>query len=127
MEILLLIIGLVIGFFIGEGLALFKIRQIMLRVAERNGIDLTKEMQHIAEVGEIDEPEETIVYRLEIEKINDILYLYDRGNDSFICQAKNIEELALLSKNYKNIHVATVIHDDKLFIFQDGNAQEYTK
>lgn len=120
MEVVLFIFGMVIGFIIGEGITLYKLRNVFKRLAKENNIDIEDDLEetevHIIKIG-----------RLEVEQINDILYLYDRSNDTFVCQANTLEELAKLCKNYKNISIATVIHQDKVFIFQDGMVEEYKK
>ena len=123
METLFIILALIVGFLLGEFVALFRLRKIMMRVAELQGIDIEAELEKL-EQGEEEKPEVSI-HRLEVEQVNDILYLYDRTDDRFICQGPTIDELATLSKTYKNINAATVIHDKKLFIFSDGVAHEY--
>jgi hypothetical protein len=113
MEILLLIVGLVIGYLIGEFHCLFRMRHIIMDVAAKEGIDLEAELDKRTQAKVIE------VHKLRIQSINDILYLYTDDED-FICQAKTIEELAALSQEYKNIKYAAVIHDDKVFTFIDG-------
>ena len=113
MEILLLIVGLVVGYLIGEFYCLFRMRHIIMDVAAKEGIYLDEE--HKAKVIE--------VHKLRTHTIDDILYLYTDEED-FICQAKTLEELATLSQQYKNIKYAAVIHDDKVFTFINGVVTE---
>jgi len=115
MEILLLIVGLVVGYLIGEFYCLYRMRHIIMDVAAKEGINIEAELDKIEKAKQA----VTEVYRLRIQKINDILYLYTDEED-FICQAKTIEELATLSQQYKNIKYAAVIHDDKVFTFING-------
>ena len=115
MEILLLIVGLVIGYLAGEFYCLFRMRHIIIDVAAKEGIYLDDEIESKGKVIE--------VHKLRIQTINDILYLYTDKED-FICQAKSVEELASLSQQYKNIKYAAVIHDDKVFTFVNGIATE---
>lgn len=115
MEILLLIVGLVIGYLIGESYCLFKMRHIILDVASKEGIYLDDEIESKGKVIE--------VHKLRIQNINDMLYLYTDAED-FICQAKTLEELATLSQQYKNINYAAVLHDNKVFTFINGNVTE---
>jgi hypothetical protein len=123
MEILPIIIAFIVGFAVGEGYVLFKLRHTIRRIAGNHGIDIDNELEKLEEQQTI-----TIqIHRLEIEQHDDVLYLYDRTNENFVCQAKSIDELAKLSKSYKNIKVATVVHQDKVFVFNDGIAEEYTK
>jgi hypothetical protein len=124
MELFTFFIAFIAGFIIGEGFVLFKLRNVLKTLASVQGIDVEKELEKAKEEQEI------IIYniqRLEIEQVNDTLYLYDRLNHIFICQATSIEELAKLCKSYNNIVSATVIYQDKVFIFDDGTVQEYTQ
>jgi len=109
-----LIVCLGIGYLIGNAHTIWKLRKL---IAEA-GIDFEKNLQ------EAEQPK-THVYKLTIETVNDILYLYDRETNDFVCQAKTMEELAQSCKEYKNIMVATVIHDSKVFIFANGKYQEF--
>ena len=109
MDIALLIIGLVIGYLVGEFYCLYRMRHIIMNAAAKEGIYLDEE--HKAKVIE--------VHKLRTQTIDDILYLYTDEED-FICQAKTLEELATLSQQYKNIKYAAVIHDDKVFTFING-------
>lgn len=120
---LIVVFSFIAGFVVGEGIVLYKLRHTIRNIAEGHGIDVDKELE------KMDQEQSIIVqiHRLEVEQINNILYLYDRTTDDFVCQADNIDELAKLSKSYKNIKVATVVHNDKVFIFNDGIAEEYTK
>jgi hypothetical protein len=92
------------------------------KVAEEEGIDLKEEIRKRNDRLTLRK-----VFKLEIEKINDMLYLYERETHDFICQANSIEELAVKAKEYKNIIVATVItHDNRVFMFSNGVPKEYT-
>jgi len=115
MEILLLIVGLFVGYLIGEFYCLFRMRHIIMDVAAKEGIYLGDDLESKTKVIE--------VHKLRIQNINDILYLYTDEED-FICQAKTLEELASLSQQYKNIKYAAVIHDDKVFTFINGVVTE---
>lgn len=112
MEILLFIVGLVIGYFIGEFYCLFRMRHIIEEAASKDGIDLDLDGHKVIEV-----------HKLRIQQINDMLYLYTADED-FICQATTMEELATLSQQYKNINYAAVLHDDKVFTFVNGIVSE---
>jgi hypothetical protein len=121
MEFLFYILVFVIGFLIGEAFVLYKLRHSLRLLAESQGIDVDSELEKM-------DQEESVtlqIHRLQVEQINNILYLFDRTSDEFICQANDIDELAKLSKTYKNITAATVIHDNKVFLFKDGTAHEY--
>lgn len=64
------------------------------------------------------------IYKLHTEKINDILYLFNYDTKDFVCQANTIEGLAKLANEYKNIKLAAVVHDEKLFLFYNGEVRE---
>jgi hypothetical protein len=121
MEILLLIVGLVIGYLVGEFHCLYRVRHLIIDAAAKEGIDIEAELDKIEKAkGNLPK-----VHKLRIQTINDTLYLYTDEED-FICQAKSIEELATLSIQYKNIKYAAVIHDDKVFTFVNGVVAEKT-
>ena len=119
MEILLLIVGLVIGYLVGEFYCIYRVRHLIMNVAAKEGIDIEAELDKIERAKQA----VTEVYKLRIKKIDDILYLYTDKED-FICQASTLEELASLSQQYKNIKYAAVIHDDKVFTFINGVVTE---
>jgi hypothetical protein len=109
-----LFVCLVVGYVIGNIHTVWKLRRL---IAEA-GVDL--------ETGLIKTPAPTTqVYKLKIESVDDILYLYNKETNDFVCQANTMEELAQTCKDYKNIMVATVIHDSKVFIFANGKYQEF--
>jgi hypothetical protein len=111
----LIILGLVfwLGYQTGFAILSHRLRHLLYKEAKKQGIvipyqDNVLEVQH------------PTVSQLMVEKANDILYLYNREDDSFVCQASSIEELAKLAKEYKNIKYAAVLHDDDVVAFVDG-------
>jgi cell division septal protein FtsQ len=64
------------------------------------------------------------VYKLETELVDDIILLYDRETNDFICQGKSLEQLAQLSREYKKIEYATVKHGDYFVAFIEGKVTE---
>lgn len=119
MELLLLIIALVVGYVLGQVITIIRVKGIIKDAAMAEGIDLNQELQkenlkHLP-----------TIYKLEVEDVNDILYLFDRETRDFVCQGTTIEELAKLSKEYKNINMAAVIHKEKMFMFVNGISKEY--
>jgi hypothetical protein len=111
----LLILGFVffVGYQIGMMVLSWKLRDIILKEAIKQGIN-TDTMQPV-KVATIE--------KLIVEKEDDTLFLYDFDTMAFICQAKTLNELASLSKAYKNIKYAAVIHGDECFMFIDGNVK----
>lgn len=60
--------------------------------------------------------------KLVVEHTDNMLYLYDSQTNTFICQGKTLEELARLSKQYKNITDAMVLDtkSNTVVTFSDG-------
>lgn len=110
----------------GEMYGYWNFYKAIAEFLETKGLDLKKELEK--EIDKEDAPESKTpkVYKLETHEENDMLYLYNRDTNSFICQAPTIEELAKLAKDYKNITAASVLHGKKVFMFMDGNAKEFT-
>lgn len=109
-----IIVCLVVGYIIGNVHTIWKLRKIL----KDERIDILPTSIELAK-------SKTLVRKLNIEEIDNMLYLYDKETDDFICQANSIEDLAKSCNEYKNITVATVIHDTKIFIFTNGKYQEY--
>jgi len=107
LEIIILLATFILGFVIGGMTAIHKLSKILIRLAENGGVTSS-------------EDEEWEIHKLFIESFNDMLYLYNHEDKTFICQAKTIEELAKLSQELKNIKYAAVSHDNKVFGFVDG-------
>ena len=93
----------------------------MKEVAEEQGLDLEKELGIVKanEENKVDK-----VYKLKVEQHGDMLYLFDKESDDFICQASSVQELAKLASEYKKINLAAVMHGDKVFAFKDGTSTE---
>lgn len=112
----------VIAFKLGEMYGYWHFYKAISEYLETKGIDLKEELEKETE----QKPSTPKVHKLETHEENNMLYLYNRDTNSFICQAPTIEELAKLAKEYKNITAASVLHGKKVFMFMDGNAKEYT-
>ena len=118
MDIISLIVFFAVGFFLGKAHTYFQIAKILRNTLEEVGLSI-EELK-----GEQEEPESN-VSKLEVEAHGDMLYLYDRENHTFICQANTVQELATLAKEYKQVLYAVVKHGDKVFTFSDGKSTEY--
>lgn len=117
MELIFLLSVFLIGFAAGNAWASFKFVRALKDAAEEAGIDLEKEIaKH--------EITQKVVYKLAVEQHGDTLYLFDKEEDSFICQGSSVQELAKLAKQYKNIAYAAVLFGDKVFQFKDGESTE---
>lgn len=119
MDLLLILISIGFGFFLGHLFAAIKFKNLIYRLAKEEGIDLEKEIK-------AEEKPITEVHKLEVEEIGNVLYLFDRETKDFVCQGSTVEELAKLCKEYKNIVAATVVHQGKVFMFVNGFSKEYT-
>ena len=64
------------------------------------------------------------VFKLETELVDNSILLYDRDTNDFICQGNSLEQLALLSREYKKIEYATVKHGDYFVAFIEGKVTE---
>ena len=124
MDILLLALIIVIAFQAGKHYGYYKIVTLMKQVAEEQGIDLEKELGLVKE--QEDGKKVPAVYKLEVETHGNLLYLFDKETDRFICQGSNVQELAKLAKELKQVNYAAVKHGDKIFQFKDGESTEVT-
>lgn len=105
MEIFLYIAIFIAGFIVGEYVLAYRLKNLL-----ENYIDEDNE------VG-------TEVFKLKTEKHNDALFLYDNTN-TFVCQGSCLEELATLAEKNKNIKYASVIHDEKIYMFIEGRVKQ---
>lgn len=112
-EIICLIVGGYLGFRLGSAFALFKLKDLILREAARQGLDVDVLEKNIIEKQH---------NKLVIEYNDNMLYLYENDTNTFICQAKTVEELAKLAKEYKNISNAEVFdkRTSNIMVFSDG-------
>jgi hypothetical protein len=117
-EIIILLIGYYIGYNIGQMILSWQLRDLIVKEARKEGIKVDDEYNIIEDAD--DKPN---VFQLFVEKSNDILYLYERDKNNFICQAKTMEELAVLSLKYKNIKYAAVLHDNDVVAFVNGEVK----
>ena len=104
-----------IGFTVGKAVMAYRLREIIYDQARKNGIILNEDMlqDKIKEV-------ETKTKNLMIEKHDNMLMLYEVNTNTFICQGSSVEELAKLSKSYKNINYAVVENGDDILLFVNG-------
>jgi sporulation protein YlmC with PRC-barrel domain len=111
----IIILGFVfwIGYEIGLTVTAYRLRHLVYKEAKRVG--LLKEVD-----AEFDKP---TVEQLYIEKTNDILYLYNNEDKSFLCQAESLDELATLAKKYNNVKYAAVMIGEEIYAFVDGKVK----
>ena len=82
---------------------------------------LLKNLRSIVIIEEVKRPN---IYKLETELVDDIILLYDRESNDFICQGNSLEQLAQLSKEYKKIEYASVKHGDYFVAFIEGKVNK---
>jgi hypothetical protein len=123
MDIISIFILVSIGYWLGKSHAYWTIAKSLRELAEDHGIDIQKELSKLEK--EEDEPEK-LVYKLKVETHNEVLYLFDKDSDEFICQGSSVQELAKLALERKQIKLAAVLHDQKVFSFKNGESAEVT-
>lgn len=112
----IIILGFVfwIGYEIGMSVTAYRLRHLVYKEAKRVG--LLKEV-------DIELEETPIVEQLYVEKTNDILYLYNKEDKSFLCQGKSLDDLATLAKKYNNVKYAAVMIGEEIYAFVDGKVK----
>lgn len=117
LELLILVFVAYTAYNIGVNVTAWRLRDIIIKEAKKEGIHVDDEFNIIDSSDE--KPK---VSKLWIEKIHDILYLYDT-EDTFICQASTMEELASLALKYKDIKYASVLNGDDVYAFINGTVK----
>lgn len=111
-----IVLGIVfwLGYQIGQAVLSWQLRDLIRQEAIKEGLNVDNNFNVI---------EKNIkhnVSQLFVEEANNILYLYDRTDDTFVCQGSSLSELAKLAKQYKNIKYAAVMTDKEIYAFVDG-------
>jgi hypothetical protein len=106
MDLLDIIVFFLLGYIIGQLVFAYKIAKEVSKLA--HGITFLKPSAN-----------QPTIAMLKTECVGDTILLYDLHN-YFICQGRSLEELAKLSKEYKNINNAAVLHNDVVVTFKDG-------
>lgn len=117
LELLILVFVAYTAYNIGVNVTAWRLRDIIIKEAKKEGIHVDDEFNIIDSSDE--KPK---VSKLWIEKVHDILYLYDT-EDTFICQASTMEELASLALKYKDIKYASVLNGDDVYAFINGTVK----
>lgn len=114
----LLIFGFVfwLGYQAGIAVLSYRLRHLIFKEAKKLGITTPYQESILEE-------QKPTVEQLIVEKANNILYLYNREDDTFVCQGSTLEELASLAKKYKNIKYAAVMIDKEIYAFVDGTVK----
>lgn len=119
LELIILAFVFYLGYNLGQIVLSWHLRDIIVREARKDGIRVDSDYNII----ESDEDGKPNVFQLFVESVNDILYLYDRDQNVFICQAKSMEELAELSLKNNNIKYAAVLHGEQVIAFINGKVK----
>jgi len=121
MDIFDILLILAIGYFIGKAHAYYTFAAALREAAAEAGIDLEEQLNL--------KPKKVVheIYKLKVETINDVLYLYDKDTHDFICQGKSMDELATLCKDSKKIILASVLYGEQVFMFVNGTSKEFTE
>lgn len=117
LELIIIVFVFWLGYNVGQMVLSWQLRDVIRKEAISQGINVDQDF-NIIEKKEV-KPK---VSKLWVEKIHDIMYLYDIENE-FICQATSLEELAKLALKYKNIKYASVMNGDDIFAFIDGTVK----
>ena len=105
------------GYNIGQMVLSWQLRDVIRTEARNHGIDVDDEFNIRTKDNK---PK---VLKLWVEKIHNVLYLYEDDKKTFICQATTVEELASLALKYKNIKYASVMVEEEVYAFVNGSAK----
>lgn len=100
-----------VGWILGSNFTVFKFR----REVEK----LTKDIDFVSK-NDTATPKVVVA---ETEVHEDVLYLYDKGNDVFLCQGSSLEDLAEKLIDWHKINYACVKHLDSVYWFIDGKVK----
>lgn len=60
------------------------------------------------------------VTKLITEIHHNVIYVFEKGTDTFVCQGRSIDELAKKIFKQNQIHIAIVEHDSSILMFIEG-------
>jgi hypothetical protein len=95
------------GAFFGTKYTIYRLRKAL----EEAGVDFEEE----------EKVEVIQVKKYFIEKINELLYLYEHTSNQFIGQGKSLEELAVIAKD--KAEIAGVSYNEEVVWFVDGEVK----
>lgn len=99
-----------IGYYVGVYVTVMKMLNLY---AQLTGSELSPE--DIKNVG--NEELEEVYHVFQTETHNNVLYLYNKDTDLFVCQASSFEELCKLCKELTKCSDIFVIHDDESYYY----------
>lgn len=112
--VVLAIFCLYVGNSYGKITTTIRFKELLDSVALDNGIDINQR-KNLAK--------QQIPF-LVTEKHGDMLYLYEKDTDTFMCQGSTLEILVEKLSEYKDIHIALVEHDTKPIWFVNGEIKD---
>lgn len=116
LELIILVFVFWLGYKAGQIVLSYQLRDIIRKEAIQKGLDVDEEFN----IRVKDNTPK--VSKLWVEKIHDILYLYEDDKQTFVCQGKTLDELATFALKYKNIKYASVVSGD-VYAFVDGSVK----
>jgi hypothetical protein len=105
----------ILGFSLGEMYCAWQVHKIIRNILIKHNIE-TESL--------IEDEVAFSVAKLQIERVDTQLFLYEYDTNHFICQADTVEELAKRCKEYKNISNAVVLDSNNIIFFIDGVVQQ---
>jgi hypothetical protein len=120
LELLILVFVAWAAYNVGVSVTAWRLRDLVYKEAKARGM-VTKADQELFEGQK--EKQEVNVTQLIVEKVKDVLYLYERDTDNFVCQGATLEELATLAQKYKNIKYAAVLCGNEIYAFVNGTVK----
>lgn len=119
MELTILIIGFLFGWFAGQMYIAHKLRKALKKVAEDNGMTLEELAEMFSDI-EGSEAKVIKVPNLFTETNDNSILLYSKDTGCFMGQAKSLEELAENIYKFDKVKFALVNHDSQEFWFVEG-------
>ena len=104
----------ILGFSLGEIYCAWQVHKVIRKVLIKHNVD--------SDILQDDEVVSSVA-KLQIERVDTQLFLYEYDTNHFICQADTVEELAKRCKEYKNINNAVVLDSNNIIFFIDGIVQ----
>jgi hypothetical protein len=113
-DTILIILTFYSGYKLGKLIQMIELRLAIRKLSKDNDIDLTQL------VGNTTVEENPNILLLEAEHIDNVILIYDRLNNEFICQAESMEEAAEKFYQRKNNMLGALKIDNKNIYFVKG-------
>lgn len=107
-NILLIILSVVAGWFMCLFYLSYKVNQ-WLNEEQENNVSTTEEVKQTSG---------------SIEQHGDVLYLFNKDTNAFLCQGYNVNELAKRLLDYKKVKIAHIEFGNKIYYFINGEVRE---